>query len=140
MPLSFSRVRLGGGPDYVRWVAPTREIWVTEPDAERIEVFRLPENAIEPAAAGSIPIPGGPESLVVDPRRQRAYANLWKGRPGANDLITRAVGGAWENGCVGSRGLALDDSRGLLFVGCGEGGATALDVTDGGRIRGRGSV
>jgi DNA-binding beta-propeller fold protein YncE len=136
----LSRVRLGGGPDYVRWVAPTREIWVTEPDAERIEVFRLPENATEPAAAGSIPIPGGPESLVVDSRRQRAYANLWKGRTVAIDLITRAVGGAWENGCTGSRGLALDDSRGLLFVGCGEGGATALDVTDGGRIRGRGSV
>jgi DNA-binding beta-propeller fold protein YncE len=136
----LSRVRLGGGPDYVRWVAPTREIWVTEPDAERIEVFRLPKNATEPVAAGAIAVPGGPESLIVDPRRQRAYSNLWKGRTVEIDLITRAVGGAWENGCTGSRGLALDDSHGLLFVGCGEGGATALDVSGGGRIRGRVSV
>src|SRR5262245_42960623 len=32
---------LAGSPDYVRFVAPTRELWVTEPDAEQIEVFRL---------------------------------------------------------------------------------------------------
>ena len=136
----LSRVRLGGGPDYVRWVAPTREIWVTEPDAERIEVFRLPKNAKEPEAAGAIPVPGGPESLVIDARRHRAYTNLWKGKTVAVELSTRASGTPFDNGCTGSRGLALDESRGLLFVGCGEGGATALDVAVGGRIRGRISV
>ena len=136
----LSRVRLGGGPDYVRWVATSREIWVTEPDAERIEVFRLPKGSREPAAAGAIPVPGGPESLVIDARRRRAYANLWKGKTVAVDLTSRALGGAWGNGCTGSRGLALDESRGFLFVGCGEGGVTALDVSAGGRLLGRTSV
>src|SRR6266498_3799332 len=30
---------LGSSPDYVRWVEATRELWVTQPGAERIEVF-----------------------------------------------------------------------------------------------------
>jgi len=32
---------LTGHPDYVRWVGGTRELWVTEPHEERIEVFSL---------------------------------------------------------------------------------------------------
>src|SRR5262249_27543830 len=28
---------LAASPDYVRWVEPTGELWVTEPDAEQIE-------------------------------------------------------------------------------------------------------
>jgi hypothetical protein len=31
-----SRSKLGGAPDYVRYVAPSGEVWVTEPDSERI--------------------------------------------------------------------------------------------------------
>ena len=34
-------VPLASAPDYVRYVAPTREIWVTEPGKKRIEVFTL---------------------------------------------------------------------------------------------------
>ena len=36
-----AREKLGGTPDYVRWVAPLREIWVTEPGAKAIEMWRL---------------------------------------------------------------------------------------------------
>ena len=32
---------LASSPDYVRYVAPTGELWVTEPDQEQIEVFTL---------------------------------------------------------------------------------------------------
>ena len=30
---------LSSGPDYVRYVEKTGEIWVTEPDEDRIEIF-----------------------------------------------------------------------------------------------------
>jgi hypothetical protein len=123
---------LGGSPDYVRWVAPAGEVWVTEPDAERIEVFRLPAGAApKPVRAGAVEVPGGPEALVVDASRGRAYSNLWKEETVAIDIASHAVVARWKNGCAGSRGLALDGRRGFLFVGCAEGKATVLDVARG---------
>jgi hypothetical protein len=125
----FTRTKLSASPDYVRWVAPTREIWVTEPDAEKIEVFRLRD--AKPITVGSIAVPGGPESLVVDAARKRAYAHLWKGTTVAIDLASRSIVARWKNGCDGSRGIALDGPAGLLFTGCSEGKVTALDLAKG---------
>ena len=39
---------LAAGPDYVRHVAPTGEVWVTEPDADQIEIFSVPVTAGAP--------------------------------------------------------------------------------------------
>src|SRR4051812_30454216 len=33
--------KLAGGPDYVRWVEPLKEVWVTEPKGQAIEFFAL---------------------------------------------------------------------------------------------------
>jgi len=127
--------RLASGPDYVRYVAPTHELWVTEPGRDRIEVFRLSgDNPPIPGHAGFIAVPGGPESLVVDASNGRAYANLWAGRSIAIDLKTRRIAGRWANGCRGSRGLALDPDRGWLFAGCAEGKVTVMDLARGGRL------
>jgi DNA-binding beta-propeller fold protein YncE len=69
---------LGAGPDYVRFVAETNEVWVTEPRAQGIEVFSLPASGTpRPAHSGFIEVPGGPESLVIGHLQKRAYANLW---------------------------------------------------------------
>jgi DNA-binding beta-propeller fold protein YncE len=127
-----SRVKLGGPPDYVRFVPATGEIWVTHPDREGIEIFRLPAGS-PPAAAheGFVSVPGGPESLVVDGKRGRAYTNLWKGKTVAIDVRARAVAATWENGCKDSRGIALDASGRFLFVGCAEGKAVVLDTGNG---------
>jgi hypothetical protein len=124
--------RLASGPDYVRYVPATHEVWVTEPGAARIEVFSLPhDGAPKPAHAGFIAIPGGPESLVIDAERGRAYANLWTNTTVAIDLASRKIAAQWKNGCKGSRGLALDDARGFLFVGCAEGKLQVLDLASG---------
>ncbi len=125
--------KLGSGPDYVRYVAPTREIWVTEPDRQRIEIFRLgaPGKPPAPVHEAFLMVPAGPESLVIDPDRGRAYANRWSGTTVALDLRARAEVARWPNGCKGSRGLALDGARGYLFGGCAEGKAVALDVRNG---------
>ena len=123
--------RLGGSPDYVRFVVPTGEVWVTEPDEERIEIFRLEGNPPAPLHEANLEVPGGPESLVVDVARGRAYANLWKGKTVALNLRNRSIVGTWDNRCEGSRGLALDAERAFLFVGCAEGAGVTLDAKTG---------
>jgi len=75
-----------------------------------------------------IVIKGGPESLVIDPQRQRAYTHLWAGATVAIDLNNRTLIAQWSNGCDGSRGIALDERRGWLFAGCAEGAGVVLDV------------
>jgi len=123
--------RLAGSPDYVRFVAPTGEVWVTEPDDEKIEIFRLEGSPPAPIHDGTVEVPGGPEALVVDVARARAYSNLWKGSTVAISPRNRTVSAKWPNGCEGSRGLALDPDHGFLFVGCAEGAAVTLDAKSG---------
>src|SRR5438105_2300531 len=116
---------LSAGPDYVR--SAPGEIWVTEPRAEQIEVFRLDGTTPRPAAV--IKVRGGPESLVVDARRGRAYTNLWKDGTVELDLRSHAVLRTLPNGCGGSRGI--DRRRARIFVGCREGKAVGLDAAPG---------
>jgi hypothetical protein len=124
---------LAASPDYVRFVEPTNEIWVTEPDlGARIEVFKLSKDFV-PVPSGFITVVGGPESLVIDAKRGRAYTHLWVAGTVAIDLKSHAIIGQWLNGCVGSRGIALDEARGFLLVGCSEGKAVVLDVEHGGK-------
>jgi DNA-binding beta-propeller fold protein YncE len=129
-----ARVNLKAAPDYVRWVSTTHEVWVTEPRAKSIEVFKL-ESTPTPTLqhVGDIGFPDGPESLVVDAARARAYTHSWKGETYVVDLKTRKLVSRWSNGCEGSRGIALDESRGFLFVGCDEGKATVLDAAHDGK-------
>ncbi len=117
-----ARARLASGPDYVRWVAVTRELWVTEPDADRIEVF-----ALDPLrSVAQIAVPGGPESLAIDGAHSRAYTHLWKGETVAIELRTRAVGKPVRNGCESSRGIAVDESQAFVFAGCADGKLSVL--------------
>ena len=132
-----ARAKLAASPDYVRYVGPTREVWVTEPDADQIEVFRLGSSVdAPPEHAALLPIKNGPESLVVDAARGRAYTHLWEATTLAIDLKTRAVVARWRNLCEGSRGIALDEAKGFLFVGCSEGRAVVLDAGHDGKIVG----
>jgi len=127
---------LAAAPDYVRWVEPNGEVWVTEPKLEAIEWFKLETDgggAPRLTRAGSIKVAGGPESLVVDAARGRAYTHTWRDATVAIDLQGHREVARWTNGCEGSRGIALDEPRGLLFAGCEEGKAVALDVAHGGK-------
>ena len=130
-----ARAPLAGTPDYVRFVAATHEIWVTEPGKHGIEVFSLgPATAPQPKHAAFIDTPGGPESLVVDGARGRADTPKWKHETMAIDPKTRAVVATWPTGCGDPRGIALDERRGFLLVGCDDGTATVLDVAHGGKL------
>ncbi|MGH8182972.1 MAG: YncE family protein, partial [Rhodanobacteraceae bacterium] len=95
---AIGRTPLASGPDYVRYVARTHEIWVTEPGKQQIQVFKLsvdPKPALTPETA--IHIAGGPESLEVDNARNRAYSNLWKGKTVAVELTSHKVLAEWPN-------------------------------------------
>lgn len=131
-----ARVKLGATPDYVRWVAPLGEVWVTEPGAKVIETFRVDRSPLQLTPKGRIDVADGPESLEIDGLRRRAYANTWHDATVAIDLESRGIVARWNNGCSGARGLALDTARGLAFVGCREGKAVALDVEHDGKTVG----
>ena len=124
-------VKLAAHPDYVRYVRPTREVWVTEPDADQIEIFTLDGSGQRPTHAALVSVNGGPESLVIDAERARAYTHLWRGTTVAIDVRSRTLVARWRNGCRASRGIALDAERGLLVTGCAEGKATVADTRDG---------
>jgi hypothetical protein len=129
---------LGAAPDYVRYDRQSREVWVTEPDRERIEIFSLDpaRGAAAFERSGEITIADGPESLVFDDTRGRAYANLWHGVTVVIDVATHTVHTAFANGCDGSRVLTLDEPRSLLFTACVEGKVTTMDLAHGGQVVG----
>jgi hypothetical protein len=130
-----AQAALASAPDYVRYVAPTHEVWVTEPGKKRIEVFSLAKNV--PTHAAFIDAPGGPESLAIDVGRGRAYTHKWKDSTMAIDVKSRAIIATWPAGCGDPRGIWIDEPRGFLLVGCEDGTATALDVAHDGRLLGK---
>ena len=126
---------LGGPPDYVRYVPSTGEVWITEPGAEQIEIFSV-SKASPPtfAQVGAISVKNGPESLVIDDARGRAYTHHWQRSTVAIDTKTRAVIGEWPNGCASSRGIDLEPEHGFVLTSCSEGTATVLDPAQGGKL------
>jgi DNA-binding beta-propeller fold protein YncE len=129
--------RLASGPDYVRFVGQTNEVWVTQPGAQRIEIFSLSSRGMPtPAHAGFVAVPGGPESLVIDRSHGRAFTHLWRGVTVAIRLRDHSIVARWPNGCQGSRGIGLDEKRGFLFAACDEGRLSVLD-TNTGKILGK---
>jgi hypothetical protein len=126
-----SSTMLAGAPDYVRWVASSNEIWVTEP-MTGMEILTVPSGGA-PAHAAMITVAGGPEAIAVDDTRHRVYTNSFVGTTYAIDIPTRAIVETWTNGCMGlSLGLALDEARGFLFVACSGGEIVVLDAAHGG--------
>ncbi|HYP99565.1 MAG TPA: hypothetical protein VER96_12915 [Polyangiaceae bacterium] len=126
-------VALASGPDYVRFVEATNELWVTEPGADQIEILAIGSDG-SVTASGTVVVDNGPESLVIDEARGRAYAHRWQKSTVAIDLKTRAIVAEWANGCASSRGIALDSAQGWLFSGCSEGTTAVLDIANDGRI------
>lgn len=129
------RTALEGGPDYVRFVASRHEVWVTEPGRHQIQVFRWSRTAKPMLSSETvIPIPGGPESLVIDNQRGLAYTNQWSSKTVEISLSTHRVLAEWPNTCTASRGLALDSAHDHLFVACSEGKAVTLSPVEHGKV------
>ncbi|MGA9853485.1 MAG: hypothetical protein WBR15_11220 [Gammaproteobacteria bacterium] len=131
----LTRVKLAGGPDYVRYLASRHELWVTEPRAQQIQVFSVAPGAMPVVTPKtSIHVAGGPEALVFDTALDRGFTNLWKAKTAVIDLKTYKIATEWADSCQGPRGLALDAAKGFLFVGCTEGKVAVLDVNHDGKM------
>jgi len=122
--------------DFVRYVDVNHEVWATEPDSKQkkiIEVFKFTAGD-KPMLSHSLDITftQGPESLTIDRTHHRAYTNLGK-LATSIDLNTHKVVAQWPNSCEKSRGTAVDEQKGFLFVGCGEGKAVVLDLNQNGK-------
>jgi DNA-binding beta-propeller fold protein YncE len=120
---------LGSSPDYVRFIAALNEVWVTEPDEDQIEVFKM--NDKQPAHSSFIKVEGGPEALVIDAKQARAYSHLWHGKTVAIDINGKKIVATWPNGCESSRGIAFGETADVLLIGCSEGKAVSMDTHDG---------
>lgn len=121
-------------PAFVRYVTTTNEVWVTEPDMARIEVF-TPGGADGggPAHSMFISIPAGPLSLVVDADNKRVFTQ------GASTTVridpqSHMITATWPNSCAQSSGIAVDSAHGWVFSACQEGHVLVLDGNNGSTV------
>ncbi len=134
---------LAATPGYVRYVAPTNEVWVTEPSMQQIEVFTLSGSApTAPVHAMTIGVGSGPESLEIDALHRTAFTHQTNATV-AIDVVAHQIVSTWPNGCTTSRGLAVDPGNGWVISACEEGlivvlaekgGATLGTVAVGGGV------
>lgn len=128
-------------PDGVVYVAATRELWITtgapplgiESADKSLQVF----DASDPRhlkRKTKIPLEGSAEGYAVDNTRGIFYTNIEEtGATVAIDVRTHNVVRNWNAGSKELQGLALDSTRGFLFVACGD-HVVSLDAGHGGKV------
>lgn len=122
-------VTLPAGLDGVFYVAPTREVWVTTPDAKSLQLISVQDPAA-PRLTGALKLEGEPEGYAVDEQRGIVFTNLEdRNKTLVIDARARKVTDTWDTGCgaKGPRGLAVDTASMHLFVACAVEGLRALD-------------
>src|SRR6266480_3038012 len=136
-PISAGRA---AAPDGVVYVAATRELWITTgapplgiASADKsLQVF----DASDPRhlkRKTKIPLAGSAEGYAVDNQRGLFYTNIEEaGKTVAIDVRSHKVVAEWKVH-DDLQGLALDSTRGFLFVACGD-HVVSLDVGHGGRV------
>ena len=123
-------VELPSMPDGTFYVATTKEVWVTTPRDNAIEIIDAAMKVVARIAVES------PEGYAVDAAKGIVYTNQEdKDRTLAIDARTRKIVSNWDAGCgkEGPRGLALDAARGALMVACAVNGVNVLDTKTGAR-------
>jgi DNA-binding beta-propeller fold protein YncE len=127
-PFAASPDDLATSPDGLVYVAPTKELWVTQ-GAPPLGILP-PDRAIvvlDASVPGSlsrkakIVLEGAAEGYAVDERHGLFYTNVEdKDQTVAIDVRTHRVVATWPAGCgaEGPRGVAVDASRRLVFVAC----------------------
>jgi hypothetical protein len=128
-----SKVALMTKPDFIRYIALTGKIWVSEPDGgNKMQIFSRPTRANSaPTLEGTVSFDDGPESLSVDEVRGVAYSNA-----GTETVSVKLSDGSigsvkWDSGCAKPKFIAVDQERGIAFNACLDGGVVAHDVATG---------
>jgi hypothetical protein len=119
---------LAGSPGYVRYVAATNEVWVTEPLQSQIEIFTLASSpTTAPVHAAVVSVPNGPESLEIDEDAKTAFTNATTATV-AISVTGRNVAGTYPNGCKSAKGIAVDATQGWVMSACAEGAVAVLST------------
>jgi DNA-binding beta-propeller fold protein YncE len=126
---------LADTPGYVRFVAATNEVWVTEPASSKIEIFALPMTEKMPPTSSAVLSVQGAESLAIDSTSGMAFTN-GASSTYAIDITKRMVAAPWSNGCKTARGLAVDSAHGWVMVACEAGLVSVIDEQTGKTIGG----
>ena len=121
--------------DYIRYIAATDELWVTEPAASPsgIEIFALPPGPHRaPHRAGFVPVPDGPEGLTPAQRSATVYTHAGS-RLVAVAAPARTITARWPTGCDATHGFPrLDKSERLVLASCAhDDEVSLLDARDG---------
>jgi DNA-binding beta-propeller fold protein YncE len=128
---------LAAAPDGIIYVAPTKELWITRgapplgiPSLDKsITIFDASTPRLKQKT--KIQVGGSAEGYAVDARRGVFYTNLEETRETiAIDIRRREIVSRWNSGCDEPRGLALDKTRGHLFVACSD-RVVSLDTSSG---------
>jgi streptogramin lyase len=124
----LARVETDSTPDYVRYLAERSEVWVSEPSAQGIEIFAVPdEKASALERTGFISVPGGPEGLTVaalfgDVRVYTHADSELVAIDAADHTMQR-----WPIDCDGTHGFPRVDTRdGLVLASCASDGRVVL--------------
>jgi DNA-binding beta-propeller fold protein YncE len=127
-------------PDGVVYVSATREVWVTlrvkagdSAPAKYLAIFDVSDpHQLKPKT--KIPLDGLAEGYAVDNQHGLFYTNIEDaGKTVAIDVRSREIVATWNPGSRDLQGLALDNTRGFLFVACGD-HVVSLDVGHDGKI------
>jgi DNA-binding beta-propeller fold protein YncE len=128
-------------PDGVVYVAATKEVWInTRPvhganadAAKSLQIF----DASDPQHLkwkAKIPLENLGEGYAVDNKRGLFYTNVEEtGAMLAIDVRTKQIVSKWDSGSKEVGGIALDPSRGFLFVARGD-HVVNLDDAHGGKV------
>jgi len=124
--------------DYVRYVAATDELLVSQPAADPpgVAIFSLSHaSAPTPRRSAFVEVAGGAEGLTVDSRSGRAYTHAGSD-VAVLDVSARRVSDRWATGCAGTHGFPRVDDRGrFVLASCGdEGRVVLLDARDGRKL------
>ncbi|WP_214366486.1 YncE family protein [Pseudonocardia sp. H11422] len=131
----LSSVSTSAPPDYIRYVAVTGELWVTQPagSPSGIEIFAVPGGSVPtPRQSGFIAVLDGPEGFALSSTTDTAYTHSGTDLV-AIDVRERAETSRWPTGCAGTHGFPrIDEHLGVALTGCAaDGGVALLDLADG---------
>jgi DNA-binding beta-propeller fold protein YncE len=130
-------------PDAVVYVGTTKELWVTRgappigiaSSDKAVTIFDV-SAAGKLKPKGKVALGASAEGYAVDETRGVFYTNLEeRGETVAIDVHRRTIVKRWKSGCDEARGLAIDRTRGLLFVACSD-RVVALDADHAGKVLG----
>jgi DNA-binding beta-propeller fold protein YncE len=113
-------LKLASPTDGVAYVASAKEVWVTTPRDQSLVVLDVSKPDVLKTKT-TIKLDGAPEGYAVDDSGALFFTNLEdKNQTVEIDVKAHKAKATWKTGCGedGPRGIAVDVSRGFVFVAC----------------------